>query len=176
MLSQQYLKECFDYDPETGLLTWKKRPLSHFKNKTVHRNINNKMAGKNAGRNNSTRYFEVQLNKKKHKAHRIVMLLIYGWESNLQIDHINHNRADNRLNNLRYVTRTENMRNRIISSNNKTGIHGVHFDKSSNSFISRIGINNNRIRLGCYKSFFDACCARKSAEYVLGFHKNHGIK
>lgn len=92
----------------------------------------------------------------------------------MQIDHINHNRLDNRLENLRLVCHNENSRNRSMNGNNTSKISGVHWDSRNNKWQARISVNGTRITLGHFSSLFDASCARKSAEKKFEYHNNHG--
>lgn len=78
------------------------------------------------------------------------------------IDHINHNKADNRKMNLRIVTSQENAMNRKMQSNNKSGFTGVH--RHQNKWIATIGLNRVKIQLGSYDDIEDAFNARKEAE------------
>ena len=62
-----------------------------------------------------------------------------------------------------------------LRSNNKTGIHGVSWAKELGKWRARISTDKNRhVSLGCFESFLDACCARKSSELINGYHENHG--
>ena len=91
--------------------------------------------------------------------HRLVMDIS---DENIAVDHINHNKSDNRKNNLRFVTDSQNSMNRCISSHNTSGITGVN--KCNGKWTARIGVNTKRIFLGNYDNFFEAVKARKEAE------------
>ena len=94
----------------------------------------------------------------------------------MYIDHINHKRDDNRLVNLRLVTRIENQRNMSISKRNSSGFVGVSWSKVHNKWEVRIGVGNGTKDMYCgrYDSIDDAVAARKKAELDVGYHKNHG--
>ena len=81
--------------------------------------------------------------------HRLVMGIS---DENIAVDHINHNKSDNRKNNLRFVTDSQNSMNRCISSHNTSGITGVN--KCNGKWTARIGVNTKRIFLGNYDNFF----------------------
>jgi len=183
--SQHYLKECFDYNEETGALTWKRRPVYHFKSgyRPAEGNMNNwnsKMAGKPAftSVSQSGGYLFGTLDGiKGMKAHRIIWKLFYGEDpAGKEIDHINGNPADNSIKNLRLVDRTENAANLKIQKRNKSGVHGVRWWPQSNKWRVTITRNNVREHIGMFERLDDAIAARKEAEKRLNFHPNHGSR
>lgn len=93
----------------------------------------------------------------------------------MQIDHINGITDDNRIENLRCVTQKQNQQNRKMPKTNKSGIVGVSIT-IHNKWYATIWKDGKQISLGIYLDFFEAICARKSAEIKYGFHKNHGRK
>jgi hypothetical protein len=124
--------------------------------------------------NKSDGYVSIRHNGKLHQAHRVIWELHYGGIANgLQIDHVNHIRSDNRIENLRLVSSTGNARNHSLQSNNKTGIPGVKAGPCA-SYLVNIGHQGRQIHIGSFSDFFEACCARKSAEAQHGYHQNHG--
>lgn len=90
------------------------------------------------------------------------------------IDHINHDRLDNRPENLRDVTHVENTRNSKLSTANTSGTTGVYWDKSRKLWIASIKVNYKSISLGRYADIEDAIAARSVANKLFGFHENHG--
>ena len=100
-LTQQYLREALDYDPETGLFTWREdRPWFHFKNIGAWRTWTARYAGKAAGMTDYHGYIVIKTSGKGNKAHRIAWLYVHGQMPN-QIDHINGIKHDNRIENQR---------------------------------------------------------------------------
>lgn len=91
----------------------------------------------------------------------------------LSIDHINHDKTDNRIENLRQVTHSENHKNRKYRKNT-SGCTGVNIYKRTGKWIVTIAIEGVGTNLGYYSDFFEACCVRKSAEVQHGYHLNHG--
>lgn len=166
MLSYEEVAKLFTYDRETGVLYWRIRDRNTIRHKYVAGSIN---GGKKGG------YLRVRIKGKTYQGHRIIMMLCFGHiPENAEIDHINHVRDDNRLVNLRFVTREENLKNRSVSSNSTTGITGVYFNKSQNKFIAQIKVNNLWHYLGCYTTLEEAAAARAEANLKFNFHANHG--
>ena len=160
MLTQEKLKTHLFYDPDTGDFT----RIAAFSNSAK--------VGDTAG-TVVDGYVRIGISGIIYKAHRLVWLYMYNkWPNN--IDHINHNRSDNRLKNLRDVSHIANSRNKSIFKSNTSKITGVHWAKRDKVWLARITINYKKISLGSFCNIFDAACARKSAERKHGFHKNHG--
>jgi hypothetical protein len=103
--------------------------------------------------------------------HRVVWTMHHGAiPKGYQIDHINGDRADNRIENLRVVPQELNMRN--VPRGNGSGICGVH--RKGKSWRAHVSLNNHTVYIGTYPDYFEACCARKSAEAQHGFTSRHG--
>jgi hypothetical protein len=156
-------KEYLDYCPDTGIFFWKKSPVSWIP------------IGTEAGATTSNGYRVLSIKRQKYLSHRVAWFFITGEYPTKQIDHINHNRSDNSQCNLRLVTESENKRNQRLRADNKSGVCGVVWDKNSNSWKAQLRIDNVNMHLGRSKSFFEACCLRKSAELKYNFHENHGV-
>lgn len=160
MITQKELKSLLLYDASTG----------EFFNLT---NRYHAKKGQVAGYTNNTGYTSIAIKRKQYLAHRLAWLYVYGgWPD--QIDHINHNRKDNRISNLRNVNHQENAKNRSAGKNNSSGITGVDWRTRDKEWRARIKFNRRLIHLGTSKDKFEAICLRKSAESALGFHGNHG--
>jgi hypothetical protein len=119
-------------------------------------------------------YRLIGINGQGYRAHRLAWLYVYGTFPEGQIDHINHNPDDNRIDNLRDVSNQENHRNKGTQKNNKSGCHGVSRQKNTGKWLARIKVSGRGIHLGTFPSFSDAKTARKAAEVEYGFHPNHG--
>lgn len=178
--SQEELLELLIYDPDSGELTWKTRDRKWFeipsiKNpKRAQAVWNAKFAGKPAlstpGDDDRRQGY---LLRKMLKAHRVIWKMVYGVEPDT-IDHIDGDASNNRLVNLRDVSQSDNMKNVCLRSDNKTGFHGVHFDKERGLFMAYITADGKRKQLGRYKTVEEAAAIRAEAENGLGFHENHG--
>lgn len=174
MFSKKYLIECFKYNPDTGILTWRFRPRHHFKTDSQFKRINRRHAGTLAGSiKPPENYCMVQISGKKISAHRIIWMMIHGYWPK-EIDHINHRGSDNRFSNLREVVHATNSKNRKLYKNNSTGLTGVLWNKALQKWHVQIQVDQERKHLGLYEDWFDAVCARKSANNRYQFHENHG--
>lgn len=151
-----------EYDPETGDIT-RKITVSH-----------NAKAGSVAGHIDSDGYRKIGILGNYYKAHRLAWLLYYGVWPDLEIDHINHHKSDNRISNLRSVSKAEQQYNRPSRKDNKSGFTGVLWHKRDCIWEAHIRVNRKRIYLGRFETVEAACAARKAAEQHYGFHENHG--
>lgn len=92
----------------------------------------------------------------------------------MSIDHINGDTKDNRLENLRCVTHSDNLKNCRRRPDNKSGVTGVRWEKERSKWAVQVRSQGKAIYLGRYTDWFDAVCARMSANNTYGFHANHG--
>lgn len=119
-------------------------------------------------------YHALSVYGEKYKLHRLVWLLNYKEWPNGQIDHINRNKSDNSIGNLRIVSNAENCKNQRKPKNNVSGQVGVSWASSCNKWMSNITVNRKRIYLGVFNELYCAVTARKKAEIKYKFHPNHG--
>lgn len=135
---------------------------------------NKRFAGKPAMTHvDATGYNRGYLNGKNVMAHRAAWFLVYGeWPA--QIDHINGDRQDNRIENLRAVTNKENSRNAKTPKNNTSGVCGVTWHKASGKWMAGIRVDGKRKHLGLFRAKRAAAEAVSAAYSKFGFHKNHG--
>jgi len=174
-LTQEYIKELLDYNPDTGVFTWKARPREMF-NTTRGWNIFNAIyPGTITGSlNKISGYLIIGIDAKLYRAHRLAFLYMTGEWPKDQVDHINHDRANNRWLNLREATHQENGMNRSLSKANTSGFTGVCWREDRGKWVASIRIDGSLIHLGYFDDFDDAVAARKAAEIEHGFHENHG--
>lgn len=148
--SAEYLRECFDYNQATGDLVWKIRPLHHFKTKRSANRVNSTYAGKKAGAMDAD-YVRISLDGSSVYAHRIIWAMHFGPPPlNMDIDHENTIKSDNRLRNLRLATRSQNKGNYGCNSNNKCGLRGVSKTHKGNKWVAVIGGGKSKRKIGSF--------------------------
>ncbi|MGL5013593.1 MAG: HNH endonuclease signature motif containing protein [Bacteroidales bacterium] len=121
----------------------------------------------------SNGYLRFTRNKKKYYVHRVIYQLHHG-QCEGEVDHINQDKTDNRIENLRLVTHQDNNRNKPRNSNNTTGATGVYWNKRSSKWIAKIMVDRKDVHLGTFTHFEDAVTCRKSANVQYGFSELHG--
>lgn len=163
MLTQERLKEILHYDPATGIFTWIVSPSKNVKSGSVPGTLYKNHSG--------NEYLRVTIKRRHYRLHRLAWLYVYGDFPEL-IDHINGNGLDNRIENLRSVSSSENSRNTKLSVKSKYCVHGI--TKVKNRYKVVIGYQMKQIYIGSFRSVDDAVRARKDAELKYGFHENHG--
>ena len=163
MLTQSRLKELLVYHADTGVFTWRfGRPKAK--------------AGSVAGSVTWKGYWLIGVDGRRYRAHHLAWLYEHGYLPSYQIDHINHNKLDNRIKNLREVTNCQNHKNMGIPSNNKTGYRGVSFAKDREKYTARIKDGKSYRNLGYFECAAAAAIAYAKAKIKLGYHPNHGLK
>lgn len=179
-ISVEQLRELLRYDPQSGKMFWRPRDKSLFRDGKMtaehSRSIwNARYAGTEAfTADDGKGYLVGGIFGRTHLAHRVIWALVHGeWPTN-QIDHINGNRADNRIENLRAATAQENAQNTKLPADNTSGVIGVSWRKRDSKWHASIKANGQAIFLGYFECFEDAVAARKAAEVKFGFHENHG--
>lgn len=161
---QEYLLECFEYNENVGVLSWKERPNHHFSNDADHKWFCTKYGWKIAGTiNKRTNYTIVRLDGIDYKAHRLIYKLYHGIEPDLEVDHTNRNKQDNRIENLRLVTRGENERNKGPTSKNTSGYKNISFYKKTNKYRVEITKDRKHYHIGYFENIEDAIIARNEA-------------
>lgn len=155
LLSPCELQELLHYDPENGRLFWRDGSGEAFTSVDTKGYRRGTILGR------------------RIRAHRVIWALVHGeWPE--QIDHINGDRQDNRLRNLRNVLSCENQRNMRRPSNNTSGIIGVSFFTASRRWRAHISFGGVQHHLGYFATKEEAAEARRRAEREFGYHPNHG--
>jgi hypothetical protein len=153
MTDQDTLKAKYDYDPETGVF---RRKTSWGRQKT----------GDEAGCVSPQGYRYLSFHGRATPAHRLAWLWVYGTWPPADVDHLNRDRLDNRIANLRSATRSENCHN--VAARSASGLKGISAASKSASWHARIMVSRKQIYLGSYTTPEEAAAARKGAEYALG--------
>ena len=153
-LTHERLHKLYEYNPDTGLL------MSRTYNKSVGYNHNG--------------YLVVDIDGKHVKIHRIVWMMVHGKWPEPMIDHINGNKKDNRLCNLREVSPKQNQENRTFGFSKsglpKSGYKGVHWNRFTNKWVASIGHNKKVIYLGSFTDPQKASFAYRQAAQKIHTH------
>lgn len=158
MIDAGTAREWFALDANTGVLFWRKRPSRGCV-----------FAGDKAGSIDGQGYLRIKLLGRSHLAHRIVWVHHYGSPPQLEVDHINGDRSDNRIANLRDVDRAANNQNRrkSQSSNRSSTLIGATFEINMKKWKAQISVNKKRIHLGYFESAEQAHAAYVAAKRLL---------
>lgn len=135
-LSQEYLQSLFDY--RDGNLYWKKLIKQ-----------NQVKVGDIAGTKHPNGYVYIHIKNKNYVAHRLIFMLHHGYLPEF-IDHINGIRSDNRIENLRPVTKSQNSLNAKLSKSNTSGVKGVCWDSDTKKWLVQVTINKKQKKIGRY--------------------------
>jgi hypothetical protein len=173
-LTKESAEEFFRYDNKTGKLFWEQRDRKHFSRDIDWKMFNTRFAGSEINHINDSGYICVRFKRKQTRVHRIIWLMEYGYWPEHQIDHVNGDRSDNRIKNLRKATNSENSANRTGSKSN-SGYKGVHFLNKQEKYIAYITKDYNRYNLGYFDTPEEAHAAycAKAAE-LFGEYANFG--
>lgn len=154
MITHEELIQVMTYDPQTGVFSWNKK-------RNGIRNMDN------AGCVTKRGYVNIYINYKKYLAHRLAWFYVYGEWPSKQIDHINGDKSDNRISNLRLANGSENQLNRWIDSRNTSGIKGVCWHKNNKKWQASASLGGKEYYLGQYVNIKDA------EKAVVDFREKH---
>lgn len=171
--SQETVRRLLDYDKETGIFTWKERPLSDFENDMnppmSHTTWNAQYAGNVAGSTDGN-YVKIQIKRQNYAAHKLAWIYVYGDEYQGDIDHKNRKKKDNWIDNLRPTNHSLNMFNSTKFVTNTSGVKGVMRGKKGR-WRAGIMIDGKHIYLGSFSCVSDAANARREAEIKYGINQ-----
>ena len=156
-LNQEIVRELFDYDAKEGVLIWKSLKSKRIK------------VGSIAGCINAKGYVQVAVLGKRYLAHRVIWLWHYGYVPENVIDHINRDKKDNRLDNLRETSSQCNMRNSKLCKRNTSGVKGVYWNSRDSKWISQITIEGAQKHLGICEDFIEAVAHRLAGEQAINW-------
>lgn len=156
LVTAERLRELLHYDPSTGLFTRRVSLSNDGKPGDPAGSVPNKVTG----------YVAVSVDGRLYYAHRLAWLYVHGvWPQN--IDHRNGNRADNKLDNLRECSKSENAQNQKRKTNNRSGFVGVHFDSVTGRWRASIRISGKTTKLGRFDTREEAAAAYAEAKLTL---------
>jgi hypothetical protein len=159
ILTQERLKELLNYDPATGIFTWRIAIRGNVK------------VGQKAGNLHPKGYVIISVDRRLAKAHRLAWLYVHGEMPPDELDHINRIPNDNRIANLRLADRYTNTQNTGMQKNNTSGYRGVSWHKGQRKWRARISIRGKMNELGYFHSKDDAA---KRYEEVARVH--HSVR
>ena len=147
MITYKELIDILDYNPDSGIFTWKTTRSSRA------------IKGSMAGTLTADGYISININRNIYRAHRLAWLYCFQeWPTNF-LDHINGIKHDNSLNNLREVTKAENSYNIKGHKDSTTKVKGVYFNKLNNNYRAQIRYNGKTLSLGSFKTVEEASTA-----------------
>lgn len=151
-LTAARLRELLTYDPSTGAFTWRARTEATFPNAKLRHLWNRKFAGKPA-RNSIHGYVGIRIEGRLYLAHRVAWVLVHGEWPNSRIDHINGDKSDNRMVNLREVSAAMNAENRRSArAGARSGLLGVQWNDRLSKWQAAITVGGKRRHLGVFRS------------------------
>lgn len=140
-VSAKIVRKMLNYDQATGVFTWAVSPAQAVK------------AGRVAGFKHPSGHRYISICGKDYGAHRVAWLYVYGVWPKLHIDHIDGDPANNRISNLREVSRTENLQHaRKARRGSRAGLLGVSYRNDSKKWQARIQRNKQSMSLGVFDS------------------------
>lgn len=173
------LKSLISYNPLTGEFFWKFRSREEFNSDRIFKSWNSTYSGKKCG-SLTNKYLTVRVKNSMYYCHRLAWAIHFGEWPEDDIDHINMDKTDNRISNLRLVSRGQNMANMRATKANKSGFIGVHWAKREGRWVSSITIDHKCKFLGHYddpvsaaKAYNEECAkvhgdfAKKKIEHNL---------
>lgn len=172
---REYVRECLDYDQDTGKFRWRVRPVGHFPKRPMRDCVawNANYAGKIAGSRHSKNTIRIVIDRHIFYAHRLAWLIAHGFPVPAIIDHIDGDPANNRIGNLRAAKNGDNTANARIPKNNRLGVKGVRLHKHG-TFEARVGGGGRSHYLGHFTTLEEAVKARRdAAERLHGKFARH---
>lgn len=149
------VRDLLSYDESTGIFRWAVKKTGRAVGK------------ENAGATRPDGYIVINIDGRAFRAHRLAWLYVNGHWPEQTIDHINRDKSDNRIANLRLATKAENMANTENRSGKK--ITGVRFVTHANKYMARLGVNGKTVFLGYFLKEEDAQSAYRNArKYHFG--------
>lgn len=153
----EYFRQRLEYFPDTGLFIWKAKPGNHW---TVRR-WNTRYAGQIATRDHSRGYLRIGVDSVDYLAHRVAWALMNG-DTPEQIDHKNRDRGDNRIDNLRLATQSQNNANQESRTSLPKGV-SVKKDCPNRPYYAQLKVNGKHVLAKCFSTVEEASAAYTTA-------------
>lgn len=145
MITQTHCHELFEY--RDGHLYWKPKIMSRGRPSAKN--------GRRVGTPGGDGYLDVNINKQRYRVHRLIFLMFHGYLPE-EVDHVNNQRQDNRIENLRASNSQTNKFNSLLSSHNTSGVKGVSLHKKTKKWRCSLSINNRTKQVFGFQSKEDA--------------------
>lgn len=163
-----------EYNDIDGEIYWKAVEPLKTGDKVFNRRVAGNIAGTTKKGKNKNGYKEIHIKGKIISAHKLTWYLYYGVWPDKEIDHIDHDRGNNKISNLRLVDRSTQNRSACRRKDNTSGHTGVYWCKTANKWLSIINYDKKTYQLGRFENIEDAIKARLEAEIKFGFSETHG--
>lgn len=157
-LTADEARRLLDYDPDTGVLTWKARTPDMFHSRgkwsteALCKSWNSRYSGKQAGTTYESNYRNISINYRFYKAHRLAYLIMTGSWPDQYIDHCDNSVCTNQWGNLRAATPSQNAWNSRKRVDNSSGFKGVYFNKLARKWHAQITVRGVRVYLGLFNT------------------------
>lgn len=155
LITQEELKRQLLYDPQTGVFIWLV-PISNIR------------AGDVAGSIDHEGYRIISINSKRYRANRLAWFYVHGVWPEGEIDHKSRNKGEDRIDNLRPATTSQNQCNRGKQRNNTSGHKGVNWHKPTKKWEAKLNVKGTKIHLGYFANLEVA--AKTYADAALKYH------
>jgi hypothetical protein len=152
MLTAEKLRELLDYDPATGEFRWRERV-----------GFGARFTGKVAGTRSKRGYFHIWHAGRQYLAHRLAWLHVHGVWPEGDLDHRDMDKSNNRIENLRPATRSQNSANRGAPKHNSSGLKNVQWHRAARKWTASITVNYQKVYLGLFDSRAGAIAAHVAA-------------
>lgn len=165
--SPEVLRQLLRYEPGSGKLFWKERLLADFPSAREAKRWNTRYSGTQAFTSrDGNGYYSGSVFGQSHRLHRVAWAIHHGIHADGEVDHINMDRSDNRILNLRCASHSHNQWNRRAYASNTSGHKGVSWHKATQKWLAKIKVNGSDRHLGVFASVIDAADAydRAAAE------------
>lgn len=180
ILKPEHIGQLLRYDAGSGILFWKRRSLEMFSHATYNpvraaAAWNGRYADKEAFTSVGNHgYREGAINGRTYLAHRVIWALYCGFWPEAGIDHIDGDRLNNRISNLREADQASNCKNQAGKCTNSSGETGISWRPDRNKWRARIVVGYREIALGSFDTYDAAVAARRAALIEYGFSPRHG--